>query len=604
MRGLLFALLFLLTACATLRLSEMSLDEKIGQLFVIVANGRFMNEASPEYQRLVHQVRDNHIGGIHWATWSYVHETAFLNRRLQKLAKVPLLFSADLESGVGMRFADTTFWPWAMAVAATGDPALAERQGEIVAEEARTIGLNQIYAPVADVNINPANPVINVRSYGEDPQTVARFVVAFIRGLQSRGVMATVKHFPGHGDTQTDSHRSLPVLAIERDRLEKVELIPFRAAFAAGVGSVMTAHLSFPTLDATPAPPLPGKQRRNVYAAGETEVARDATTPASLSAKITEELLRGDLGFEGLVVTDALNMGGITDHFDPGEAAVRAILAGADQALQSPETDTAIATVRRAVETGRISLPRIERSVERILAAKSRFAAPKPSPKKAFRVVDSAEHRALAQEIARKALTLVKEEPGVLPLSRVKRVAHVMVLGVVESQTRDLTRELAARLENPPETFLLDARSSEQDIEALLAGVGRADVVLLSLFIRFRSGEGKIALPEPARLAVERIAAMGKPVAAISFGSPFLLEELPHVGTYLAAYGGQEVMQVAAARALFGEAPVTGRLPVTLLGLYPMGHGINKPAAKAAAGGEEPRPYGTARSRSFKSLNG
>src|SRR5512141_1571614 len=260
----------------------MTLDEKIGQLFVYVLPGAFMNEGSPEYRQLLHQVRDNHVGGLYWATWSNVYETAFLIRRVRGLARLPLLTGADLEAGVGMRFAGTTYWPWAMAVGATGDPELARREGEIVAEEARAIGLNQIDAPVADVNVNPDNPVINVRSFGEDPQEVARFVAAFVRGVESRGVLATVKHFPGHGDTRTDSHRSLPVLDVTRERLEAVELVPFRAAIAAGAGSVMTAHLSLPALDAEPAPLRPGGVAENPYTQDAAEAARNATLPASL----------------------------------------------------------------------------------------------------------------------------------------------------------------------------------------------------------------------------------------------------------------------------------------------------------------------------------
>jgi beta-N-acetylhexosaminidase len=572
--------------CATLMprrgVAALTPDEKIGQLFVFVATGRFMNEASPEYRRLLHHVRDNHIGGIHWGTWSYVHETAFLSRQLQKAASVPLLFSADLESGIGMRFADTTYWPWAMAVAATGDPSLARRQGEVVAEESRAVGLNNIYAPVADVNVNPANPVINVRSYGEDAEAVSRFVSAFVEGVQSRKVMATVKHFPGHGDTQTDSHRSLPILDISRDRLEQVELVPFRAAIAAGVGSVMTAHVSLPALDATPAPPRPEKERRNVYVRETTEIAREATTPASLSVKMTSDLLRGELGFQGVIVTDALDMGGITDHFDPAEASVQAILAGADQVLKSPDLDAAIAGVRSAVSSGRIPRERIDRSVERILAAKKRFGAPRGSVEKAFRVVDSAEHRALAQEIAVRAVTLVREEPGALPVSKSRRVALLAVQGVVESPIRDLVRELDARLENPVESFSLDERSQEKDIAEALEGAARCDLVLVALFVRFGSGEGKIVVPEPARLAIERMLAAGKPVLAVAFGSPFLVQELPDLRTYVVAYGGQEVMQVAVARALFGETPITGRLPVTIPGVAERGSGIQKPAGQAA----------------------
>ncbi|HKF41973.1 MAG TPA: glycoside hydrolase family 3 N-terminal domain-containing protein, partial [Thermoanaerobaculia bacterium] len=369
-----------LAGCATIAVSpsSMSLDEKVGQLFVCVSPGTFMNERSPKYLELLRQVRENHVGGIHWATWTNVFEGAFLTRRLQEAARVPLLVSADLEAGVGMRFSDTTYWPWPMAVAAAGDPELARRQGEILGEEARAIGLNQVYAPVADVNVNPDNPVINVRSFGEDPEEVARYVSAFVRGVESRGVIATVKHFPGHGDTRIDSHRSLPVLEVSRERLEKIELVPFRAAIAAGVGAVMTAHLSVPSLDAEPAPVRPGGLADNPYTLDPAEATRNATLPASLSPKITEGLLRGELGFRGIVVTDALDMGGIVDHFDHGEAAVRAILAGADEVLKSTDTDAAIASVKQAVQSGRISRDRVDLSVRRILDAKARAGEPLP----------------------------------------------------------------------------------------------------------------------------------------------------------------------------------------------------------------------------------
>lgn len=586
MRSLLIALLLavLLTACATTRPrpAELTLEEKVGQLFVSVARGVFMNEESPEFQKLLRQVRENHLGGIHWSI-SNVYETAVLNRRLQSLARVPLLISADLEAGIGMRFQETTFWPWAMAIAATGDPSFAEREGRIVAEEARAMGLNEIYAPVADVNVNPENPVINVRSFGEDPEEVARFVAAFVRGVESGHVIATAKHFPGHGDTQTDSHRSLPVLNITRDRLERVELVPFRAAIAAGVSSIMTAHLSFPALDSTPAPPRADRPRENPYTRDASEVAQNATMPASLSPVITDGLLRGELKFEGLVVTDALDMGGITDHFDPGEAAVRAILAGADQVLKSTDTDAALAAVRHAVETGRISKERLDLSVRRVLAAKARVGAPVPDFNWIFRVVDSPEHRAVAQEVARRSLTLLREEPRVLPIRPEKRVAHLFVNdGSQASVTDDLSGELKARLSNPPAVFHLDPRSREQDAEAILEVAGRADLVILSFSVRFQSGRGKIAIPELARKTAERILESGVPTVGIAFGTPYLLRELPQLRTYLVAYGAQKDMQAAAARALFGEAPIGGRLPVTIPGFATRGSGIQKPLAHSS----------------------
>src|SRR5258708_15422475 len=249
-------LAFLATMCASVpharqsrvpRLEELSLNEKVGQLFVCVARGSFMNASSPGYAALLHQVRDNHIGGFIW-TISNVYETAELNRRLQAESRVPLLISADLEAGIGMRFSDTTFWPSAMAVAATGDPALAEAEGKVVALEARAIGVNHILAPVADVNVDPDNPVINTRSFGEDATEVSKYVAAFVRGVQSEHALACAKHFPGHGDTHIDSHRSLPRLEVTRERLARVELVPFRAPIHARVASIIIRHPAVPAL--------------------------------------------------------------------------------------------------------------------------------------------------------------------------------------------------------------------------------------------------------------------------------------------------------------------------------------------------------------------
>lgn len=558
----------------------MTVDEKVGQLFVYASTARFMNEGSDEYRDLARQVRDNHVGGILWYLVSDVYETAFLNQKLQALARTPLLVAADLEAGPGMRFRDTTYWPWPMAVAATGDPSLAEREGRIVAEEARVIGVNQIYAPVADVNSDPENPVINVRSFGEDPQDVARFVAAFVRGVQSAGVLATAKHFPGHGNTETDSHRSLPVVTATRSRLESVELVPFRAAIAAGVASIMTAHLSVPALDSSPAPVRSGGKQENPYTKDVLEVSRNATVPASLSPTITEGLLRRDLGFSGLVVTDALDMGGIQDHFDPGEAAVRAILAGADQLPKSQNIDQAIAGVKAAVASGRIPLARLDAAVARILAAKERAVAPPVNVdlERIFRTVDSPEHRAVAEEIARRSLTLVRDEPGALPIARTCRVAHV----VISDQPRffeELSGEMRSRLAEPPNVFHLDAASTEQDVVAALAGAAAADETVVSLFARFQSGRGWIGLPAVGRGAIERILAGKSPVVVIVFGSPYVLRDAASARTALIAWGSQSDEQTAAARALFGEAPIGGHLPVTIPGIAARGAGVERPAS-------------------------
>lgn len=337
----------------------MDLAEKVGQLFVVPA---------PRAD-LIHHVRDNHVGGVIWFATTTT-EAARTNAELQRIAKTPLLISADLESGMGMRFLDAEWWPPAMAIAATGDVANAEELGRVTAREALKIGVNHILAPVADVNVNPRNPVINTRSFGEDPHEVARYVTAFVRGVQSEGALATAKHFPGHGDTHVDSHRALPVLDVTRERLEAVELVPFRAAIAAGVASVMIGHLSVPSLDDTPAPVR--AEFENAYGTHREEVTRGGTIPATLSRRVIIDLLRGELGFDGLVLTDAMDMGGLAAHFDPGEAAVRALEAGNDQVLFSPDTDAAIAAVLRAVEEGRITEERIDESVERISVARGR----------------------------------------------------------------------------------------------------------------------------------------------------------------------------------------------------------------------------------------
>ena len=554
-----------LTMCASR--PQLSLDEKIGQLLVPGAHGTFMAESSMSYQQLVHQVRDNHVGGFIWFL-SNVYETALLNQKLQEQSKIPLLISADLESGIGMRFLDTTFWPSAMAIAATGDPSYAERAGAVVAREAKAIGINHILAPVADVNVDPDNPVINTRSYGEDPEQVAKFVSAFIRGVQSEHVLACAKHFPGHGDTHVDSHRSLPVLSVTRERLDRGELVPFRAAIATGVKSVMIGHLSIPSIEPTLAPVRDFGHSDNPYGTRADEVPAGGTLPATVSPRIISGLLRHDLGYTGLVVSDAFDMGGLTEHFDPGEAAVRAIEAGEDQVMLSPNVDAAVAAVKAAVKSGRITEARIDESVHRILDAKAFTGAPNIDAENIFHTIDAPEHRQLASEIAEHALTLVRAQNGVMPLKRNARVLLVLINDVTDAPNplTELQREVSAHLDTPPQVITMSSGA-----QALPPVVGRFDTAIVGLAIRARSGAGSIAVPAAAR---EFVRSLNVPVIAISFGSPYLLREIPIVGTYICAYGIQPVMQVAAAKAIFGESRFSGRLPVTIPGLYKRGDGI------------------------------
>jgi beta-glucosidase-like glycosyl hydrolase len=499
----------------------MNLEQKIGRLVVVPAFGRFVNASSAEYRELVRQVRENHVGGVIWFL-SSVFEAAWLSARLQELAAVPLLVSADLEAGLGMRFPDVTFAPPAMAIAATGEPALAEEQGRITAREALLVGIQQVLAPVVDVNVDPDNPVINARSFGEDPHEVARYASAFIRGVQSEGAIATAKHFPGHGDTHVDSHCTLPVLGVDRERLERVELVPFRAAIEAGVRSIMSGHLAVPSLD-------------------------PSRVPASVSPPIVNGLLRRELGYEGLIVTDAFNMGGVAEQFDPGEAAVRAIEAGNDQVLFSADTDAAIAAVLAAVLSGRLTRSRIDESYERVHRVARVCGAPF---EEIFRRVDAPEHVAVAEEIARKAITLVRDDAGLLPLR------HAATAVVVSDWTEENQLGEAVRLLEPGSLYTLDSRSHDSDADAI-----DGEVIVLLLALRPRSGAGRICVPPAARRLAARA---GKKIIAISFGSPYVIRAMPEVSTYVCAYGIQPLLQRAAIRGIRGEVDMSGRLPVTL----------------------------------------
>ncbi len=364
------------------QLNKMSLDEKIGQLISVGINATFLNQDSDAYRALKHQVEDNHVGGIILFRGP-VYESVVLVNRMQQLARYPLLISADLEAGAGMRFDDTVNFPWNMAVAATGNPEYARRQGEVTAREARALGVLQIYAPVVDVNNNAANPVINVRSYGEDPADVARFAAAFTEGAQRLGVIATAKHFPGHGDTTADSHHELPVVEHPPDRIERVEAVPFKAAIEANVAGIMTAHVLIPALD---------DQR-----------------PATMSPRIVDGMLKQTLGFQGMVVTDDLDMKAISAKYGTADAAVAAIAAGCDVVLLcGPDPAAQVAALEalvHAVEDGTLPLKRVEDALLRHRRVKERFLAPpRPMPLAgtALRtLLGRDEHQVVAAEMAR-----------------------------------------------------------------------------------------------------------------------------------------------------------------------------------------------------------
>ena len=562
-------------------LRKMSLEEKIGQLISVGVNATFLNQDSDAYRALKRQIEVNKVGGIILFRGP-VYESVILVNRMQQLARYPLLVSADLEAGTGMRFEDTVNFPWNMAVAATGNPDYARRQGEATAREARALGVHQIFAPVVDVNNNAANPVINVRSYGEDPADVARFAAAFTEGAQAAGAIATAKHFPGHGDTAVDSHRGLPEINIDRNRLKTIEFVPFQASVNAGVGAVMVGHIALPQIDATVVKPLPPNQRSvptDTDEDGEI-VAAEGTMPATLSP-VMGAILRNDLKFSGMIVTDALSMSGLTIYFTQEEAAVRALEAGADMLLKPTDVDASFRGVLNAVKSGRITEQRVEESARKILAAKYDVGLldQRITPVDTIdRLVSSKDVRDLALEIAEHAVTLVRDEEKLVPLN-IKPESKIFNLAVTNGDDRAwIARAFASRLRTgglKMETIVLDERSTDKEIQKAIEKAQAADVVVASLYGRVRSGQKlSVGIPDTGARALSAAIAAKKPIVGISFGNPYLLQSFPGLRTYIVAYGDMPSLQQAVARALLGEIDVVGKLPISLPGLYPRGTGI------------------------------
>src|SRR5688572_25143638 len=385
------------------RLKKMTVDEKVGQLVHVGINARFANQENWFFKDLKRHVVENKVGGIIFFG-APIYETVHLANRMQEVAATPLLMSLDAETGIGMRFEDATNFPWAMAVTATGDPEFARRMGVITGREARAIGIQHVYSPVLDVNNNADNPVINVRSFGEDPDDVARFGIAFAQGVQSQKVIATAKHFPGHGDTAVDSHRGLPIIDLPRQRFNSVELVPFKRAIDAGIGAVMIAHIALPQIDNEQVKPL--KEYKGGDAEAGSEIVSDsAFIPATLSAKVQTDLLRKEMGFKGLIVSDAMSMSGLTIYFTQEEAGVRAFLAGTD-ILETPENvDEMLRGLKAAVASGRIPMSRLDESVTRQIAWKYELGLFKDriTPLDQIdRLVSSPDVTALTDEIANK----------------------------------------------------------------------------------------------------------------------------------------------------------------------------------------------------------
>lgn len=558
------------------QLRKMTLDEKIGQLIHIGINAQYLAQDSPEYLELMRHVRENKVGGVIVFVGA-LYETVHLVNRMQENAKIPLLISADFETGLGMRFFETYNFPWNMAIAATGNADYAYKQGVIVGREARATGIQQVFAPVVDVNNNADNPVINVRSYGENPAEVARFGAAFSRGLQSQNVLATAKHFPGHGDTNVDSHRGLPVINFPRERLEKIEFMPFRELIDAGVGSVMISHISMPTLDNEAVRPLKNAVKPEYT---EEEVITEGTTvPATLSRKIVTDILKKEMNFDGLIVTDAMDMSGLTLYFNPAEAAVRAVEAGNDVLLKTTFPEEMIRGLREAVKSGRLTEERINESVRKQLAWKHQLGLTKQkiTPiEQIDKIVSNREMRELSNEIARRAITLVKKEADVLPLSKDKKI---FFLGITNGDDRAFISNTFQRTLRAQgyrfESTVLDSRATPEELQNALKKASEADIVLSGLFGRVRSGAAEsVGIPNRAAEVLRKILKSDKNVINIAFGNPYLLRAFPEMKTYIVAYGDMRSLQTATAEALAGKIEFKGKLPVTV-GNYPAGTGLN-----------------------------
>jgi beta-glucosidase-like glycosyl hydrolase len=566
------------------QLKKMTLEEKVGSLIHVGINARFTNVDSEFYQDIRRQVVENKVGGVLFFG-APVYDTAVLINRLQAEAKTPLLISADAETGIGMRFENTTIFPWAMAVGATGNPEFARKIGVITGREARAMGIHHVYAPVVDVNNNANNPVINVRSYGENPEDVGRFGAAMTEGIQSSNAIATVKHFPGHGDTAVDSHSGLPIIDLPRERFDKVELVPFRKAIEAGVASVMIAHISLPQFDNEQILPLKNPVLP-VYSES-VELPQDtATIPATLSKKVQTDLLRNQLGFKGLIVSDAMDMSGLTLYIGQEEAGVRAIEAGTDLLEKPANPDVMIRGIINAVKSGRLTEDRINQSARKLLAWKHNFGLfkQKITPiDQIDKIVSSKEVRELADEVGKQAITLVKDEGKNLPLSKDKKI---FVLAITNGPdiafvSNTLTRTLRQN-GYKFEFAALDERSTETEQNWAFERAKNADVVVAALYGRVRSGaRNSGVLPTAGANVLQKILASDKPLINLSFGNPYLILSYPQMKTYVVSYGDMLSLQKATANAITGNQDFYGKLPITI-GNYPRGTGLTLGARAAS----------------------
>jgi beta-N-acetylhexosaminidase len=547
-------------------LASLSLREKAGQLVFPWTGGEYVAADSPEMDRLLEWVEREGIGGI-VISIGLPHSYAAKLNRIQRRAKVPLLVTTDMESGPGMRLGGGytlphllplgggTSFPPVMALGAIGDEALAYEVGRATAREARAVGVHLNFAPVLDVNSNPLNPIINTRSFGEDPREVARLATAFMRGEQAEGLLAAGKHFPGHGDTESDTHIGVAAIRADRARLDAVELVPFRAAVEAGVDGMMAAHISVTGVEGPDAP------------------------PTSLSRRFVTDVLRGEMGFDGLVISDAMDMGAVVRRYGRTESLLMALEAGVDLLLQPLDAREAVDAVVEGVRAGRITEARLDASVRRILESKARAGLHRGrevSLEAVDDVVGRRAHRQLAETVAERSITLARDDRNLVPIAPGTRILSVTYAdGLDLTAGRWFGRELE-RLGFTAGSFRVDPNTPPETYARILALADSADVVIASAYVQPREHAGTVGTAGGFPQLVTTLAARGKPVVAVSFGSPYVISFYPTAPAYLLAWGGAEVSQRAAARALAGSAAIGGRLPVTIPPALPRGTGLTR----------------------------
>jgi beta-N-acetylhexosaminidase len=576
-------------------LRKMSPEEKVGQLFMIWVRARFVNIDSPDYAQLRDTIRRDHIGSLAMTVpvdgpfliKSEPYEAAMLLNQLQRDSKLPLLIAADFERGVSMRLNGTTVFPHAMAFGAAGKQDYAERFGSIAAAEARAIGVHWNFFPDADVNSNPANPIINTRSFGEDPKQVSDLVAAYIQGAHTQGMMTTAKHFPGHGDTDTDSHLGVARVGGDMARLQSVELPPFRKAVEAGVDSIMVAHVSIPALEPDP------------------------NRVATVSPAIVTGLLQKQLGFKGIVVTDALDMAGLTRLYasNIGRAAVDAFKAGSDLLLIPADLEASYKAMLDALKTGEISQERVDQSVLKLLKAKASLGLHKArlvDVDNLAKTVGKPEDVSFGQQVADDAVTLVRDNGKLLPLKHSGTVEgglpyqkvqeiHNRVVAVVFSDDmrtesgRAFERALRTRVPDA-NVIYIDPRTAAAMSDEILKTVGQAEVVLAAVYVIPTPGKmaNSVGLVDATGTLLQNLVQrVGDKMVVIAMGNPYVAADFPAVQNYLCTFSNAAVSELSAVRALFGEIPIRGRLPVTIPNVAQRGAGIEH-AAQLANGG---RPY-------------